>query len=345
MPWYKAGTVSVVQNSNTVTGTGTSFIANSRVGDAFRGPDGGWYEVTNIASDTALSISPNYQGPSNAAGVYALAPMQGYVKQSADALRALVNQFGGVLAVLGTDPTLAGVRTALNLSDTGGLSEGSNKYFTDARVRGAALTGLLLTDASAVVATDAVLAAFGKLQAQANAASISISNKAAKGANNDITSLSALTTALSLAQGGTGVTSIAALLAALQVAGAFGKTNAVGTVSQASGIPTGAIIETGSNASGTYIKLLDGTMICFGTTAGVDQTTTSIPYTASVGFPAAFANTSYKVFLNIASVNVSNTFSGYARGNVATTSAFQIVQFWSYVQTYSYGYIAIGRWF
>jgi len=102
MPWYKTGTVSVVQNSNAVIGTGTAFISNARVGDAFRGPDGGWYEVINIASDTAMSISPNYQGATNAAGAYALAPMQGYVKDSADALRALVNQYGAKLAALGT---------------------------------------------------------------------------------------------------------------------------------------------------------------------------------------------------------------------------------------------------
>ena len=102
MPWYKSGTVSVTQNSNAVIGTGTAFIANSRVGDAFRGPDGGWYEVTNIASDTAMSISPNYQGVTNAAGIYALAPMQGYVKDSADALRAFVNLYGPKLAALGT---------------------------------------------------------------------------------------------------------------------------------------------------------------------------------------------------------------------------------------------------
>ncbi|MDD1002451.1 tail fiber domain-containing protein [Pseudomonas helmanticensis] len=102
MPWYKSGTVSVTQNSNAVIGTGTAFIANSRVGDAFRGPDGAWYEVTNIASDTAMSISPNYQGATNASGTYALAPMQGYVKDSADALRALVNQYGSKLAALGT---------------------------------------------------------------------------------------------------------------------------------------------------------------------------------------------------------------------------------------------------
>ncbi|RMP22210.1 tail fiber domain-containing protein [Pseudomonas coronafaciens] len=102
MPWYKAGTVSVTQNSNAVIGTNTAFIANSRVGDGFRGPDGGWYEVTNIASDTAMSIAPNYQGASNSAGGYALAPLQGYVKESADALRALVNKFGTQLAALGT---------------------------------------------------------------------------------------------------------------------------------------------------------------------------------------------------------------------------------------------------
>ncbi|WP_460093685.1 hypothetical protein [Pseudomonas sp. S2_B03] len=193
MPWYKTGTVSVTQNSNAVIGTGTAFIANSRVGDAFRGPDGGWYEVTNIASDTALSISPNYQGSTNASGVYALAPMQGYVKDSADALRALVNQFGGVLAVLGETPTQTGVRQALNLATADGLPEGqTNKYATPATVRGITLTGLDLTVKTPVVSTDTILAALGKLQA----------GKAAAGANTDITELNGLTKAVTAAQGG-----------------------------------------------------------------------------------------------------------------------------------------------
>lgn len=102
MPWYKAGTVSVAQNSNAVTGTGTSFIANSRVGDAFLGPDGRWYEVTNIASDTAMAISPNYLGASLNGGTYAVAPMQGYYKNLADSFNNLNNQFGPKLAALGT---------------------------------------------------------------------------------------------------------------------------------------------------------------------------------------------------------------------------------------------------
>lgn len=102
MPWYRAGTVSVTLNSNTVTGTGTSFSANGRVGDAWTGPDGRWYEVTNISSATVLTIAPAYLGPTTAAGIYALAPMQGYVKESADRLRQLVDQVGSTLAGLGT---------------------------------------------------------------------------------------------------------------------------------------------------------------------------------------------------------------------------------------------------
>ena len=199
MPWYKTGTASVVQNSNAVLGVGTSFLSNGRVGDAFRGPDGGWYEITNIASDSAMSISPNYQGATNASGPYAIAPMQGYVKDSADALRSLVNQFGGVLAVLGVDPTVAGVRSALNLTNADGLPEGpTNKYFTDARVRLVALTGLSIPGTpAAIVAADTVLAALGKLQSQ-------VTSKAAKGDNSDITSITGLTTPLSREQGGIG---------------------------------------------------------------------------------------------------------------------------------------------
>ncbi|WP_236713255.1 hypothetical protein [Pseudomonas sp. Root329] len=201
MPWYKSGTVSVALNSNAVIGTGTAFIANSRVGDAFRGPDGGWYEVTNIASDSALSVSPNYQGATNATGTYALAPMQGYVKDSADALRALVNQFGGVLAVLGNDPTQIGVRQALNLSTADGLPEGAtNKYLTTPRVLAVPLTGIDLVTSGAIVATDTIIKALGKLQA----------SKA------DLVGVSKV---VAIEQGGTGAATAAGARAALGASG------------------------------------------------------------------------------------------------------------------------------
>ncbi|MEA1029399.1 hypothetical protein T3A99_12560 [Pseudomonas sp. N-137] len=200
MPWYKTGTVNVTLNSSAVIGTGTAFIANSRVGDAFRGPDGGWYEITNIASDTALAIDPPYQGATDAAGVYALAPMQGYVKGSADALRALVNQFGGVLAVLGEDPTQAGVRAALNLTNADGVPQGeTNKYLTNSGVIGSVLTGLDPGASGSVVATDSVVAAFSKLKVNVDALQ---TGKAGSGVNADITELNALTKPVTPAQGG-----------------------------------------------------------------------------------------------------------------------------------------------
>lgn len=105
MPWYRTGKVAITAGQNTVTGTGTAFSANARVGDAFQGPDGRWYEVTNITSATVLSILPAYQGPTVADGAYGLAPMQGYVKESADRLRQIVNDWGATLAGLGTVST------------------------------------------------------------------------------------------------------------------------------------------------------------------------------------------------------------------------------------------------
>lgn len=142
MPWYRSGTVSITVGQTTVTGTSTDFALNARVGDAFQGPDGRWYEVANIASATVLSILPAYQGPTVAAGSYGLAPMQGYVKESADRLRQLVEQFGGTLSLLGTPADVAGLRQNIGA--------------------------------------------------------------AGRGANSDITSISGLTTALTVAQGGTG---------------------------------------------------------------------------------------------------------------------------------------------
>ncbi|MDH1234498.1 hypothetical protein [Stutzerimonas stutzeri] len=186
MPWYNQGTVDVTANSATVTGTGTAFSANARVGDAFRGPDGRWYEITNIASASVISISPAYQGDTATGQTYAIAPMQGYVKESADRLRQLVDQFGSQLAALqpwATSPTAAAAREALGTNDAANLTAG-------------------LLSAARVPAT-------------------------------------------------------------LTPDKAFRRGNILGTVSHADGVPTGAIIERGSNANGEYIRWADGTQICW----------------------------------------------------------------------------------
>lgn len=224
MPWYKSGTVSVTQNSNAVIGTGTAFLANSRVGDAFRGPDGAWYEVINIASDTAMAIAPNYQGATNAAGVYALAPMQGYVKDSADALRALVNAYGSKLAALGT----TGNYDILPVNKGGtGISDLS--VFVQS----------LLNDADAAAGRATLVAA-------------------KSGANDDITALAALSTAISIAQGGTGALNAGSARNNLGL-GSAAVANIVGTMA------SGALIEYITNANGDAWKFQGGLMVAIRT--------------------------------------------------------------------------------
>lgn len=90
MAWYSTGTVKVTVNSATVTGTGTQWLAAARQGEAFVAPDGRLYEVLNIASDTSLTLTMPYLGASATGQRYALAPMQGYVKELADRVAALL---------------------------------------------------------------------------------------------------------------------------------------------------------------------------------------------------------------------------------------------------------------
>lgn len=52
---------------------------------------------------------------------------------------------------------------------TSDIPEGNKLYFTEDRVRQTLLTGLITSDNSAVIQTDVILAAIGKLQAQINA--------------------------------------------------------------------------------------------------------------------------------------------------------------------------------
>lgn len=70
--------------------------------------------------------------------------------------------------------------------------------------------------------------------------------------------------------------------------------NLLGTVSQSGGIPTGAVIERGSNANGYYVKFADGTMICFvsfdGGLSVSAYGTTGLNYgTAEATLPATFS--------------------------------------------------------
>jgi hypothetical protein len=65
--------------------------------------------------------------------------------------------------------TQARFNSAFTAKSTSDLSEGTNEYFTAARVRAVVLTGISLVTNAVISATDSVLVAFGKLQAQITA--------------------------------------------------------------------------------------------------------------------------------------------------------------------------------
>ncbi|WP_447775288.1 phage tail protein [Pseudomonas chlororaphis] len=257
MAWLRAGTVAVTNGSTTVTGTATGFAANTRVGDAFIGPDGRQYELANVASDTVISITPAYQGVTASGASYAIMPVQGYQKSLADQVRDWVNTYGAKMAALGT-------------------------------------TG-----------------------------------------NYDI---------LPLNKGGTGNTT--------GTAQKLVSSAMVGTVSQSGGVPTGAIIERGTNANGEFTKFADGTMICskvYTRSNVAFSQAGAVSISATVGneqFPATFAAEPYQAttFEGVGIVLWTGSAWGSPSTHWAQTNA---VTGYSVAGPYTFVVrrYAVGRWF
>jgi formylglycine-generating enzyme len=92
MAWYKTGTVTVANGSTTVTGSGTQWVSNARLGEAIVLPDGKIYEIVNIASDTSITIAPGYLG-SNQSGNYFIAPTMSYIRDLASRASELIDEY------------------------------------------------------------------------------------------------------------------------------------------------------------------------------------------------------------------------------------------------------------
>jgi hypothetical protein len=126
----------------------------------------------------------------------------------------------------------------------------------------------------------------------------------------------------------------------------YGQGNILGTVSQSAGVPTGAIIERGSNANGSFVKYADGTMICHGalnlTGSTVDTGQSSGTITTAASFASA-TDTNFDISLgadNVAQfitnkyMSAASSGSWVLRNQSGATRTYQIV-----------AYAAIGRWF
>lgn len=108
MGWYRAGTVSVTQNSTAVIGAGTAWVTAVALGETFVGPDGQSYEVAAINSGTSLTITPAYKGSTASGQSYAIMPTQSYMRDLAIAAAALVEGYSAVKNNAGVGKFAAG---------------------------------------------------------------------------------------------------------------------------------------------------------------------------------------------------------------------------------------------
>jgi len=126
----------------------------------------------------------------------------------------------------------------------------------------------------------------------------------------------------------------------------FNGKNILGTVSQAAGVPTGAVIESGANANGNYTRFADGTQMC---QAAVGAALTPNVATGSIfsspeytwTFPAAFATATIAV--TCSPRNAADVW-GRARVTSATQGAAKLMSAAVTTAT-TIDLFAIGRWF
>ncbi|WP_395026256.1 hypothetical protein [Comamonas odontotermitis] len=156
---------------------------------------------------------------------------------------------------------------------------------------------------------------------------------------------------LGIAAGGTGVA--AGTVADVRIALGLGSAAVaaiLGTVSQSGGVPTGAIVQRGSNANGEFVRFADGTQFCFFTLSNTAQSMAAdaqVQFTPTWTFPAAFA--APPIYVDLVPTGVG---SGYFNVRVVGPTAsnagsLYMINTASTTQTCgtSIQCIAIGRWF
>lgn len=101
----------------------------------------------------------------------------------------------------------------------------------------------------------------------------------------------------------------------------------VGTVSESGGIPTGAIVQSGTNSDGSYVRFADGTQICWGGVTSSDTAdvtwTFPIEFVSNPGLSAvclAAANARIPVYANLGTTSVG--VGVYTTSNARVASIF-----------------------
>ena len=135
----------------------------------------------------------------------------------------------------------------------------------------------------------------------------------------------------------------------------FKQSNILGTVSESGGVPTGAIIERGSNSNGEFVKYADGTLICTATKAIItdDDPDRGFPLNGatraqSVSYPASFVGNNPSGFVTLRQ-GASSSNRGWFFTSLLQTNGTQWLLRGStnsgVTSPEDFHFGAIGRWF
>lgn len=249
---YTAGTISLVSGSPTVIGTDTAWEVSLIIGGTIyvQFDGGNPLPIATVDSDTEITAALNWTGPTGTYS-YAIVRDTAYGQQTvanAQALATYIQRLNNpaLAATAGVTPSADNLllftgpnsATLIDLADVlggdfngpeGGVAENDFVVFANG-------TGKLGKKAPPNSIPNSLLA-------QIPSATFKGRTSAGNGSPEDLTPAQAL--------------------AILKGAGAYAKDNILGTVSQSGGVPTGAILETGANANGIYIRFASGIQICF----------------------------------------------------------------------------------
>lgn len=115
----------------------------------------------------------------------------------------------------------------------------------------------------------------------------------------------------------------------------------LGTVAMAGGMPTGAILQTGSNANGSFLRFADGTMVCWRIGFSITPVANT-PTFATWSFPSTFI-AAPAIFVTAQTTNIGLTVMGVSYANPTTTTA-DIYVYRTNTTATTMAIFAVGKW-
>lgn len=177
MTWYKAGTCAVTKGSTTVTGTGTAWVDNVRIGsDGFVGPDGLLYEILKVVSSTEITLAAAYKGTTASSGGYAITPIQGYTKELADKAAALIDQFSDAEATAASSASAAASSASAASDSASAASDSATAAASSASAASTSETNAKKSETKAASSASAAASSASAAASSATSAASTLAN-------------------------------------------------------------------------------------------------------------------------------------------------------------------------